>query len=166
MAAHRSLVVAALAPLAGCALAPLAPGFEADLTETGGCGDVFVYARDADHTVGLLVRTDDGLVTTVEESMTYDLAGPDSATERWVTAYQGVEVGELWCNDVSTGAEELARSWHATAGVLQIDVTPGDYGGTADVTISDAVLTDDSGEETVELPSFSWSAISVGWLPG
>lgn len=153
--------------LAGCGAVDLAPGFESELTETGGCGDVVVFARDPDHRVGLMLRVDDALVSSVPESKAYDLASPESASERWLTAYQGVEIGELWCNDVSTGAEVLKRSWVATAGTATVQVTPdGAGGGLADVTITDAELQADDDGTTVALPSFTWSGIVVGWLAG
>lgn len=154
--------------LAACGAPDLQPGFELPLTETGGCGDVVVFARDPDRHVGLMVRTDDALVSSIPESMTYDLTSAESATARWLTAYQGVEVGEIWCNDVSTGAEQLERSWSAVAGAMTVDVTPdGSGGGLADVAITGATLqADDDAEATVELASFAWTGIAVGWLPG
>ncbi len=154
--------------LIGCGVPALQPGFEDALTETGGCGDVVVYARDPERTVGLMFIADDALVSSVPESMDYDLASAESATNRWLTAYQGVEVGEIWCNDVSTGAETLKRSWVAVAGTATVDVTPdGNGGGLADVAITGATLqSDDDAEVTVDLAAFTWSGISVGWLPG
>lgn len=150
----------------------LQPGFEAALTDKGGCADMQVYARSPDNDIYIkLVNFDANWVATAnqtpeEKSFEVDLA-QDATTE--VRAVYGVSVGDELCSDFGDGFEEL-EVWYATSGTATIRIVPGTVGGElaeATVTLTDIELAlDGNPDVTLIVPSLIIAGVTVGWLPG
>lgn len=167
------LALAATAALSACATStPTGSELAEALESSGGCGDLVVYAVDADKTLLLDVQAD-GLVQAATEAgepttTTFDLA---TATGVRVILEQGSEIDDAICDDVIENDGPIVdRSWTATAGTLEVTVRPGPTDTASDprsdVTLTDVVLTPDGRGETLSLPSMTWTDIPVGWFAG
>jgi hypothetical protein len=114
----------------------------------------------------LLVRIDGGLVDAAATSGapqegSYEL--PDSDIE--LRLDQGTAVDDATCDDVILdGGPQIFATWSATAGSVDVTVTPEGDGARADVALSAATLAGASGALTIE--RFEWTDIYVGWVAG
>lgn len=145
-------------------LAPLSPDFEQDLTEVGGCGDVFAYAVDAGDEVMLTVHLDGPIAASENEPVTLELTLPDPSAE--VKVERGSQISDAICDDViENGGPRVDETWTAVSGTVTADVEVGEHTTLTDVTLEDVVFENEAGEE-VTVETFEWTEISVGWLPG
>lgn len=149
----------------------LQPGFETELTQQGGCSDLYVHAQNPQDTRGLVLSVSgelvDAVVTSGEAASTeLDITDP-SVSFRVET---GVAVTELECNDAITMKPVIDETWSATAGTLTIDLAPdGNGNAIADITLTDVTIerTAPAGGATpIEIPSYVFTDVLVGWLPG
>lgn len=150
--------------------------FPESVTEDGGCGDVYIYARDASDTVMVdFAAWDLGIAATacLEGPQSVVISLPDAAVT--MTAVLGEHVSAFACSDVIVEEPVVIRKWTATAGTLTLDVTPLEGAnceeewsryGNATLTLDDVVFTpDDGGEGEVTVDTATWQAF-VGWMPG
>jgi hypothetical protein len=148
----------------------LEEGFEQSLTRLDGCSDLLVYAVDDEDATMLSVQFDhplegSGYVDFTDER---DLPNPNAQ----VVVVTGERVSDLTCDDViDGGGSAVVARWVAGEGhvVLVVDydeTVPGAL-PLADVTLTDVRFRPPAGvEEAVELASFTWTDVAVGWLPG
>jgi hypothetical protein len=154
----------------------LEAGFEADLSAGSGCGDVVVYASNADDELALHFVSWEGLAEQAHAdgaavTRTWDLAS-EVPTELNVTA--GTHLTHETCNDALEYTPVIDGTWVPVAGTLTLVVTPAgdptDWGAFP----ADAVLTfedvewvpeDDASATPVPMGSLTLEA-HVGWLPG
>jgi hypothetical protein len=143
----------------------------AELTQTGGCGDVFIWATNAEGTMGITIEWEgaarnawaaDGFEETAEL--------PQAPVTVSLVAGQGLS--RLYCNDVlEPGMSEDSRV-PARSGSVELTVRP-DAGGFepashADVTLRDVQfnLTFGTEEETWILDELVIQNVFVGWFAG
>ncbi|MCK6504220.1 hypothetical protein L6R53_12600 [Myxococcota bacterium] len=144
------------------------------LTETGGCGDVFLWAASADQAWALTFRLDaemaerahaagGPLTSSWDMALDYGLA-PSLSVQR------GSDLRRAFCNDVSE-PYEIDQEWWIAAGEVTLTLTPdgeptdwGEYPCDAVLTIEGASFTAE-GVDPVALPGFELRA-AVGWMPG
>lgn len=154
--------------LVGCA-APLAGDFEADLTEKGGCGDLWVYAVDAGDTLLLTVNIDGPIAAAAGVDATSDYTLPDAAVQ--ITLDVGSSVSDRICDDVvENGGPQVRETWTAVSGAVHLElVFPATTGAyplpDANVELTDVVLESEGGEQ-VTVESLTWEGVQVGWLAG
>lgn len=143
------------------------------LTETGGCGDVFMWAANAEHTMVLIFHSEQPLgQQTWDEGgqKTWSLSLPEDASAELQV---GEDLVEPLCNDVAGGDTRVDARWEASAGAstLELEVSEdlqpwGEYPGSATLTLSELVFEASEGDaQPRTLDSLSFSA-NVGWMPG
>lgn len=153
-----------------CMLA-LGPGFEDELTEQSGCADLVLFANDAADMLGLVLVVDGGLVADVVDSgnpMTTELDATDPSVDLRVET--GISVTELVCNDAVNMKPVIDETWRPTAGTITIDLTPdGNGNALADVTLTDVTIERQmppGGAGPITIPTYAFTNVVVGWLPG
>lgn len=156
-----------LLTLIACGSDPLGPGFESGLIHRGGCGDVILYAVDADDELMLSFHLPGAVSAAAEagEETTTVLDLPDASVE--LVLEQGTRISDAMCDDViEQGGPQVAFTWTATAGRATLRIRP-DVQGTAraDLLLEDVVLESDGGA-TVRLQHLEWENVGVGWYPG
>lgn len=142
------------------------------LVDASGCADLMMALGDPSGELVLVFSYDGALAQQAFESGTGAAsAALDLASQGSLELWQGSSVTNLPCNDALTGDEEVLRSWLTVSGSAALTVTsdgvhePWDaYPGTADLELSDVVLSSEGAEDVV-IESLGWSAY-VGWLPG
>lgn len=152
----------------------IAPGFEQELTITGGCGDAVLYATNADDTTAI--------VFTVRGVIDPDGTGA-SADYRWALPNDEVQlevrvgrnVTQTVCNDVVYLDTVVDMYYVPIAGQAYLSVTPtgepqpwGEYPADAYLRLENVEwLNAYSSDlmESVEMPLFEMKA-HIGWLPG
>ena len=152
----------------------LEAGFEAALTETSGCADIYVYAHDEDATMMLQVEAFDlGIANAAclggPQSLVIDLPAEGVSA----SLLYGERVTGYACTDIIADQPVVLRTWVATAGTITFNVTAAGSAicdsvpyAQADAVLENLVLTpEDGGEGEVTLPSLAIDAF-VGWLPG
>lgn len=142
----------------------LVNGFEDGLTQQSGCADMQVYAWSDDDTLGLVLTISGLDVNGIGEQTEFSMLAHDAADILNVVV--GTNVTEANCNDaIVPPGPVIDETWSATDGTLDITITPGIAGPVADVTLTNVVF-DDGGGNTVTVPTYTFSAINVGWFPG
>lgn len=146
-------------------------GFEQNIVAAGGCGNVEVWAADGVlHVLG--VHTDDmsdviGQAAAAGAPIELEL---DLATaEVFATIAVGEDADVMQCTDyLAPETDPFVIYWLATSGTVTMVVDPPDENGitTVDVTLTDAVFSPPKGGDEVTVPSFVWTDVQVGWLPG
>ena len=160
-------MVVALGMAVGCTPL-LEDGFEAELTEVGGCGDVVFYAVDADDTTMLSVRVD-GLIAAAQaegDAVTTSAELPDPRFV--VTVEQGEKVSDAMCDDViENGGPRVTRTWTATSGAATAVVWPGDSALDAEADLVLEGVEFDAGDgHAARLEALEWTGVQVGWFAG
>lgn len=154
----------------------LESGFEADLSDEGGCADVVVYASDADDELALHFSSDEGLTEQAHAAgavvtRTWDLAS-ELPTELTVTV--GTNLTHATCSDYIEYARVIDGTWIPVAGTLTLEVTPRTTSTGGGSLPADAVLTfedvewissDDESASSIMMSSLSLQA-HVGWWAG
>jgi hypothetical protein len=143
----------------------------AEFTESGGCGDVFMWATTPDGTLGITIQWNEAASAAWEAGDFSETAQlPDAAIEVALVAGRGLSKRN--CTDIlMPGIGEDSRA-QAEAGTVEMTVRP-DEGGFepaahADVTLRDIVFTVNFGteEETWRLDELVLENVSVGWFAG
>lgn len=153
---------------------PLEPGFESSFEYSGGCGDMLLYASNVEDTI-LMTFIIDGLseqAHTQGGQVSETASLPDSRIQLEVRV--GEKLSDTVCDDVAEGGTHVDATYEAVTGSADILVvpegSPTDYGGypaKATVILSDIELQNlEDVTDIVELPSYSWSNVFIGWLPG
>lgn len=166
----RRLVLLPL--VTACAGPGLEDGFLAELTRTGGCGDVFAFATDPAaerileiHGDGWIADALDGGPTTLDLDLS--TAPADEVT---VEVRTGSRVDDAACDDViENGGPQIDRTYVAVAGRLQVALTLGDTpeATTLDLQLSDLVVEPAEGGDAVEAGAvLSLEGLTVGWFAG
>lgn len=161
-----------LAGILGCG-GSLQEGFEQELTSSGGCADITLYARNDDDTIAMIFSSP-GLSEQAHASgslLEVTWSFPSDAMTLKVRT--GTHVSDTTCDDVAEGSDVRA-TYVATAGQASIQVDPdqpetdyGSYPGHASVSLTDVVLTnEDDPSDEVPLTAFAWADVYVGWFPG
>ena len=153
--------------LAAC-VPSLQAGFEQELTDDGGCGDVVFYAHDDVDTVMLTLYAE-GLVgeaTDAGVASDFDFTLPDDGVELIVEV--GSKISDATCDDViENGGPRVRETWTATAGTASITILPGETEWDAHGSMHlESVEFENEGGATVTLPSFDIEDVAVGWLAG
>lgn len=155
--------------LAGCGGGNLLlPELGADLTQFGGCGDVFFYAVDQHDRVMVTFQTS-GLVEAArasEEQTEFVLDLSTSAAE--VRIEYGERVSATACNDaIVPPGPRIDRSWTASSGTATLRIRPesGSEGAFADLVLEGVVFSSD-GADDITLEAVEWTDVFVGWYPG
>ena len=144
------------------------------LTESGGCGDVFIWATSADQAWALTFRLENEMARRAHEAggpltESWDMA-LDYALAPSLSVQRGSDLRSAFCNDVSE-PYEIDQEWWIAAGQVTLTVTPegeptswGEYPAQATLTIEGATFTAADADPV----SLSWLelAAAVGWLPG
>jgi hypothetical protein len=163
----KCTLLAASSLMATACTPPLTGDVGDQLTRTGGCGDTFVYAADADDTIELSVFAEGLIAAAGDAPSTRSFTLPDAAVR--VRLEQGDRITSATCTDlIENGGPKVVRTYTATAGTVDVTVRPGGADGwdsEADVTLTDATLATEGGQE-ITIDAFTWTAIWVGWLPG
>jgi len=146
----------------------LQDGFEQDLTDEGGCGDVVFYAHDDADTMMLTLYAA-GLVSEATDAgvaSDFDFTLPDGDVELIVEV--GSKVSDATCDDViENGGPRVRETWTATSGTASITILPGEdeWDAHGSLHLESVVFESESGA-TVTLPSFDIGTVAVGWLAG
>lgn len=145
----------------------------ANLTDQGGCGDVFLYARAPDNGEGLWVRIGGDLVAGAyaegQRSLDRSYTLPDDAVD---LRYElGAGVASRYCNDV-VEPYEIEEAWRPVGGTVSLTlVLTGDEPQAWDMPAEASLLLEavelrgESSGEAFEIDEMSIEA-RVGWLPG
>ena len=151
--------------------APLADGFETTLTDSGGCGDVLLWAATAEGDIGLGFTTS-GLAAEAHaagSAQTHTLSLPADGT---VSVILGAHVKEGYCVDVPLPEDTITHTYTALSGTATLTLSPTDAPSTSNPADATLVLTDlsltldgDPGAQPVTISSFTISA-TVGMLGG
>jgi hypothetical protein len=168
----RSPVIVALAVAVGCGSSPPVPDdLVAALTRRGGCGDIVMYAVNADDTLALVIRGE-GLVDQAhaagrETPFSYDLAVDDGLS---IELRHGEHITHMTCNDAIEFEVVVRHRYAPVSGSALLVLTPTgepeEWYKPADavLTLTDLVLERDDGDRrTIDEMSFS---ANVGWYPG
>ncbi len=139
-------------------------GFEEDLTAQGGCADLHMYAHAPDDTVMLVMTIGDLDVNAITEPTTFSDLGVDDFTTLEVRV--GSAVSQAECNDaIVPPGPQVDDIWTAVDASVDITITPGPGGPTADAVLSDVTLSN-GGFALAQFDSYTFSDVAVGWLPG
>lgn len=141
------------------------------LTQDRGCGDVTLYATDADDTWLLLFATTDAPAEAAHaEGATQELSYtlPDAAVT--VELQWGTKLAGGVCNDTPPEGS-VDAVYTATQGSADLTVVPmgmpepWEVPANASLVLSDLVLEDPSGE-TITIDGYEFVDVFVGWFPG
>jgi hypothetical protein len=140
----------------------------AQFTQTGGCGDVFLWATNRDGTVGINVEWAGAASEAwANESFseTQQLPSPDIT----VSVVEGSGLLAYWCNDVRMPGQGVTSTIEATGGTVELSVRPSREGfepaGQADLRLTDIIFRT-PGSEVWHLEELVIENVSVGWLAG
>jgi hypothetical protein len=147
------------------------------LTLFGGCSDIFMYAKNAEDTLGLFVSAN-GLVATAFASdagdSAFNLAVASAESGLKITVQSGKNITQEACNDALD--PELAPVVHsellAVSGNARFTIMPtgeatawGEMPANATLLLENLVLQNESDTNSVEINDWGFDA-AVGWLPG
>lgn len=146
----------------------------ATLTDLGGCGDVYLYAANAEGTALLSASIGGGVIEAayaegtdrVERSFTI----PDDA-DLEVVLEVGTNLRERACNDIAVD-HVIDERWLAVEGTATFEATltgdePKSWSMPADATLllEEVLLEEESTGEQMLVGGFTMQA-AVGWFPG
>jgi hypothetical protein len=148
----------------------LPPDFLEQLTEAGGCGDVYIGVTNPAATIGLLF---DGAPLC---QIAYDMGGPQVRVSELPSA--DVELSLVLgtvlddgCNDVGMGPQ-ITTQWNAVSGTVTLTVVPTGnmpepWSLPADATLELTNVTfEGNGLDPVVIDSLIVPDVAVGWFPG
>lgn len=175
---HRVARLVATAVLAAACASPgpspsPAPAFEievAQFTQTGGCGDAFIWATNRDGTAAITVEwggaaseawANDGF------SATEQLPNPEIT----VSIVEGSGLVAYWCNDIRMPGQGVTSTIEAASGAVELAVRPNREGfqpaGQADLRLTDISFRVTLGNgEVWHLDELVIENVSVGWFAG
>jgi hypothetical protein len=149
---------------------PLPPDFLDQLTESNGCGDVFIGVSNPGGTIGLLFS---GAPLC---QIAYDMGGEQTRMSELPSAdvelrlVVGTSIDDT-CNDVGMGPQ-IQTEWTAVSGTVSLTVVPTammaePFNIPADATLELTNVTFEAvGLEPVVIDSFIVTDVGVGWFPG
>jgi hypothetical protein len=175
----KALIGGLLLAVTGVACAAPAPPPEqvlgsAELSRTGGCGDVFLYATSADDTVAVTVRWPDAASRAQAEGEWNEQVALPHADVRVMLQF-GRFLSDGFCTDViMPDRPQLLAEVPASSGevALSIVAEPGAEPffplGRARLDLRDVVfeVPFSDGVETWRIESLELDGIEVGWFPG
>jgi hypothetical protein len=148
---------------------PLPRGFHNSLTETGGCGDILLFASNPEDTITLSFRAEglvEGAFAEGTETTT-DVVLTDTDLGYVVNATTGQLTSADLCTDTMIETPIITSRWRSVSGTVTVTVNPGDTIASSrataifeDVTL-EAVA---SAEQPVTIPRFEIIDVGVGWL--
>lgn len=143
------------------------------LTQTGGCGDVSMYASSELRDLALMFSVRDVVQRAYDQggelTESYDLSPEGPAGLR---LQRGVDVSLPLCNDVMEPGVVVWVEYTATAGTATLTVVPTgepqpwERPALATLVLEDVVLFEPGEGEEVFLPRLELTDIVVGWFPG
>lgn len=136
----------------------------ADWPVVGACAWVQLGAAPEDRATALRIDVQIPMgAKAVGDLFTIDLVDPTE--DGTVTVEQGSDlIGDL-CTDVGPVVPPNVRAtWTPARGTVRIRVTEGGEPFTADVELTDLVVT--LGDQTCAVPDHTWAAVRLGWLAG
>lgn len=140
----------------------------AQFTQTGGCGDAFLWATNRDGTVGINVEWSGAASEAwANESFSETRQLPDP--EITVSVVEGSGLLAYWCNDVRMPGQGVTSTIEAAGGTVELTVRPSREGfepaGQADLRLTDVIFRT-PGNEVWHLEELVIENVSVGWLAG
>ena len=143
----------------------------AAFTNVGGCGDVFMWATNAEGTTAITVEWQ-GAATTAWEDGSFDETATVEEDPVVVTLVTGRGLDGLYCNDILMPGMAEDNKVQASAGTVRLVVRP-DQEGFKPASHADAVLNDivfevvvGTEEESWQLDELGFENLSVGWMAG
>ena len=142
------------------------------LQGSGGCGDLYLYALSDDGTMEVVVQIP-GVCEQAHSqsslSLQRDYTLPDETVS--VRLRIGTNVSDATCDDALEGPIQVDHEFEASAGILQLTVTPeGELGTISAPAYVDAILTNlefkDNAQCTSTVDSYTWTNVYVGWPIG
>jgi hypothetical protein len=149
---------------------PLPTNFLEQLTQAGGCGDVYIGVTNPGATIGLMFN---GAPLC---QLAYDMGGPQvrvsqlPSTDVELRLVLGTSLDE-GCSDVAPGPQ-ISTQWDAVSGTVTLTVEPTGnmpqpFNLPADATLELTDVTFESnGLDPVVIDSLIVSDVAVGWFPG
>jgi hypothetical protein len=142
-----------------------------DFANSGGCGDVFIYATSGDDATSVTIEWREAA------SAAWAAAGfhgtkqiPDGDLD--VTLNVGQQLSTLYCTDIGVIGPHVDGTAHAISGQVELRVTP-DAGGFkpashADIALHDVVfeVVQGTSVEHWRIAELVLQAVSVGWFAG
>jgi hypothetical protein len=142
----------------------------AQLTETGGCGDTFIWATNRAGTAGITAEwTDAASAAWANDGFTDTQQLPNP--EITVSVVEGNQLSSYYCNDIRMPGQGVTSTIEAAAGTVELTVRPSPEGfepaGQADLRLSDVTFELGLGSgEVWHLAELVIQNVSVGWLAG
>ncbi|MFA6577163.1 MAG: hypothetical protein WCS84_17195 [Nocardioides sp.] len=136
---------------------PTGPAFE--VADTGGCGDAFFWAADADgsHVIQVYVEQRD---RSAEEPTTLEITVPDPAVT--ATLQSGEDLTGNQCNDLVTGEVSDEQSIVEGSGTMTLDPSSTDHGYVRGTLTMTGLVAEDG---TV-LPDLTIESDTIGFYAG
>jgi hypothetical protein len=139
-------------------------------TDTGGCGDAFIWATNRAGTAAITVEWG-GAASEAWASGPFDDTQQLPNPEITVTVVEGSGLTSYYCNDVREPGQGTTSEIEATSGTVEVAVRPDPQGfqpaGHADLRLSDVIFSINLGSgETWHLDELVIENVSVGWLAG
>ena len=144
-----------------------------ELTRSGGCSDISLYAYSSDDTLLLNFATDEELLIQAHEGggapTVHTFSAPDAGLRRFELLV-GVALSYPMCNDVSIPDTVIEDTYLAVSGTVTLTVTPDgkpkawDHSGDAEATFTDVLFENGAGDQ-LHISELTISE-RVGWLPG
>ncbi len=148
---------------------PLPPDFLDQLTEAGGCGDVYIGVTNPGATIGLLFSGEPLC------QIAHDMGGPQVRVSELPSADVDLKLVlgtslDDGCNDVGNGPQ-ITTEWTAVSGTVTLTIVPTGmpqpWEVPADATLELTNVTfEGQGLDPVVIDSFMVSGVYVGWFPG
>lgn len=140
-----------------------------DFTDSGGCGDVFVFKTNADRSEFATVHADaKQLGIEKGQERTFAIVRTPAGLDVRVDVYAQAPISPEYCSDFVSEEKPIAR-WTAVAGRVSITLRDGGGGpvGTyeAIVVLEDAVFEDGTARRVEQRDPIEITAV-VGWLAG
>ena len=140
-------------------------------TKFGGCGDVFMWATNADGTMAITIDWQ-GAASGAWSDGEFDETASLAEAPVQVSLVAGRGLDGLYCNDILMPGMSEDNKIAAHEGTVQLVVRP-DEGGFKPASHADAALNDvtfnvvvGSDEETWQLDELTFQNVSVGWMAG
>lgn len=150
----------------------LEEGFEADLSRSGGCGDLVLWAGSEGKDIGMEFRALD-IAQAAHDAGTAQTVTLDLSAEGALVIQMGEFITEGYCVDVPLPEDAVKHTYVAVQGTATLTVTPNldTSGGAplsaeAEVVLEDVVFQlDGKSSVTLELDRFEMDG-TVGWFAG
>lgn len=137
--------------------------------ESDGCGDIRVFAVNADGSEALIVNADvETLGLERERERSFDLADPPAGLQVFLDVYRRPPPMPQYCTDILVEVEPPAK-WSSVGGRVTIELRDSNEWGdgfySAVVVLKNAIFEDGAGFRVEQREPIELTA-TVGWLPG